>query len=105
LARCKSGTPIIRPVQVCYIQDLLYLNAEAAGGSVHAELLDGEGRVIPGFSPSKSRPLGADDAMQLLACDKDPDGEEVFKRGALRVILYLQHATVYGIRCKLRPNC
>jgi hypothetical protein len=67
--------------------------------------LTSRGRVIPGFSRSESCPLGADDVIHLLACDKEPDPEEVFKRGALRVILYLEHATVYGIRCKLRPNC
>ena len=100
----KSGTLMTRPVQVRYTQDLLYLNAEAAGGSVHAELLDVEGRAIPGFSRSESRPLRADDAMQLLGWEKDPDPEDVFKRGAFRVKLYLENATVYGIRCKLRPN-
>ena len=42
--------------------------------------------------------------MVRLVWDNNVDVEKVLARGAFRLKLYLENATVYGIRCKLRPR-
>jgi len=42
--------------------------------------------------------------MRRLARRPAADPEETFGLRPFRLKLYLEHATVYGIRCKLRPN-
>jgi hypothetical protein len=92
------------PIQVRYTQDYLCLNAQAAAGSITAELLDTEGHIIPKFSRAESKPIHADGTMLQLLWDNNVDINQVLARGAFRLKLYLENATVNGIRCKQRPR-
>ena len=42
----------------------LFVNADARGGELHVEVLDGDGKVIPGFSRSFCQPVTTDGTIQ-----------------------------------------
>ena len=52
-----EGTLTTRPLIRESGDEHFFLNADAEGGSIQAELLDSEGRVIPGFARADSRPV------------------------------------------------
>ncbi len=99
-----SGVLTTQLLTVRYVQDWMYLNAEASGGKVEAELLDPAGRVIPGFSRNECQPVRESGAMLLLRWKDMKALEPVLARGPFRLRLHVERATVYGIQCKLRPK-
>ncbi len=91
------GTLTTHPLRVADARRRLTLNADAAGGSIHAELLTTDGDVIPGFSRDDFQVItgkGADLPLEW-------EGKEVrsaLMKGDVRLRLYLDKATVYGFR-------
>ena len=91
------GTLTTHPLRVADARRGLTLNADAAGGSIRAELLTTDGSVIPGFSRAEFRVItgkGADLPLEW-------EGKEVrsaLMKGDVRLRLYLDKATVYGFR-------
>lgn len=91
------GTLTTHPLRVADARRGLTLNADAANGSIHAELLTPDGEVIPGFSRDDFEVLTAKGADLPLKWN----GQEVRAapmKGNVRLRLYLDRATVYGFR-------
>ena len=75
-----------------------YLNADAEGGAIEAELIDAAGKVVPGFSRHDARPItGKGSELRIFWKGK------LTRMGPVRLKLYLRHATVYGFRAR-RPR-
>ena len=58
LPSLEPGTLVTRPVR--FSGRYLFLNLEAPEGELRAEILDHEGRLIPGFSASECVPVRGD---------------------------------------------
>ena len=74
---------------------VLEVNAQAEGGSVAVELLDANGKVIPGFSRKECIAVTGDQLNHLIRWKNQPTlfpviGEPVKMR------FYLKNATIYG---------
>ncbi|PYV19242.1 MAG: hypothetical protein DMG07_02330 [Acidobacteria bacterium] len=82
----------------------LYLNVDARGGSVQAELLDEAGQPLPGFSRSESQELREDGARQLVRWKGEAVLEPAVRRGPFRVKLHLRAATAYGFEVGAAPK-
>jgi len=76
----------------------LLLNAEAGGGEIRAELLDGQGRPIPGYTREDCRPLTGNGHQQQVVWEGKENLAPVVSQGAFSIRLHLKHATVYGFR-------
>ena len=81
------------PIQLG-IEDF-FLNADAGGGSIQAELLDASGTVLPGFSRRDCRPITTK-GNELRLSLKGPSR----RTGPVRLKLYLTRAMVSGFRCR-----
>ncbi len=95
------GTLTTHPLAVGGSRETLYVSGDASGGSIRAELLDADGKVIPGFSRQESVPISGKGPRLLLRWKGRPSlGDAVLK--PFRLKLYLERARVYGIGCS-RP--
>ena len=95
-----EGKLITHPLRVRDDHSVFYLNAHAGGGVIQAELLDEEGRVLPGFSRQECKAItGAGSELPLVW-----SGQEALKAhlrsGPVRLKLYLRKATAYGFSCR-----
>jgi hypothetical protein len=92
------GTLTTHPLAVGGTREALYLNGDASGGSIHAELLDADGEVIPGFSRQESVPISGRGSQLLIRWKGKPGlGDAVLQ--PFRLKLYLERARVYGLGC------
>jgi hypothetical protein len=74
----------------------LRLNANAAGGEIRVEVLDGEGRVLPGYAKEECRPMtedGVDFAIRWKAQDELPVSSE-----PRRLRFLLTRASLFSFR-------
>lgn len=76
----------------------LLLNAEAEGGEIRAELLDARGQPIAGYTREECRPLTGNGHQQKVAWEGGESLAPVVAQGAFSIRLYLQEATIYGLR-------
>ena len=51
----------------------LFVNANASGGKLTAELLDADGKVLPGFARNECRPVEADGTCQQVSWRRSDD--------------------------------
>jgi hypothetical protein len=75
--------------------DAFFLNADAAGGSIEAELCDAAGSPLRGFSRSEAVPVRSAGPSLPLRWKASPA-----RIGAVRLKLHLREATVYGFQCR-----
>ena len=100
----EEGYLITHPLQIADDRSRFYLLADVAPeGSIAAELLTTDGVVLDGFSRHDSNTIeGQGDALAIRW-----RGEESLKQhlreGPVRLKLYLENATVYGLRAT-RPR-
>ena len=92
------GTLTTHPLAVGGSRETLYVNGDASGGSIRAELLDTDGEVIPGFSRQESLPISGRGPRLLVRWKGKPDLVDAVLR-PFRLKLYLERARVYGIGC------
>lgn len=62
---------LTRPVR--FTGSRLFVNADACGGELRVEAVDGAGRPIPGYAAADCRPITADDVTQPVAWAGGPD--------------------------------
>ena len=99
----QSGTIVTHPLEIRRYQDRLNLIADAEGGAIRAELLNAGGDVIPGCSRDECVEISSNGYLLPIRWESHADLEEIFRAGPVRLKLYLEKATVYGIRA-LRPT-
>lgn len=76
-------------------RDAFFLNANAEGGSIRAEILDAGGQVLAGYTRADSAEiLKAGTSLRLRW------KQETARKGAVRLRLYLNRATVYGFQSR-----
>ena len=100
----NEGTLVTYLLRVRDDRSTFYLNADADGGSIRAELLDVAGKVIPGFSRQDCGDIngkGTDLPIRWKGADAP---REHLRNGPVRLKLYLKKATVYGFRCVRPPR-
>jgi hypothetical protein len=61
-AEDRAGTLTTRPVT--FTGSRLFVNAAPAGGELRVEVLDGDGRLVPGFSLDQCNPVSKDGTLQ-----------------------------------------
>lgn len=74
----------------------LRINANARGGEIRVEVLDGEGRVLPGYAREECRPMTEDSvdfAVRWKARDELPDPSE-----PRRLRFFLTRASLFSFR-------
>lgn len=79
--------------------DKFFLNVDAEGGSVTAELLDDDGNVLAGFARTDCKPIisaGSKIRVEWAGAD---ELEKYLRAGTVRLKLYVEKATVYGFHC------
>lgn len=80
-------------------RDKFFLNLDAEGGSVLAELLNDDGVVLPGFSRADCQPITTSGSRVRIEWEGDEQLESHLHAGTVRLRLHLQKATVYGFHC------
>ena len=87
----------------------LWVNADASGGSLQAEIVDPFERVVPGFGREDCIPLRTDESAYQLRWKGDSQGDEGNKtegleekmvsqaRGGLKVKVYLDRARLFAL--------
>lgn len=73
------------------------LNIEAPEGAVWLEVLDEEGRPLPGLSRSECVPMTGDEVRQTC-CFKSPRGSFMRHTGRIRLRFHLKNARLYSFR-------
>ncbi len=81
-----------------------YINADAGEGSIRAELLDDSGQVLEGFSREDCRPIQGRGSRLPVHWTGQETLKQHLRRGAVRLKLYLDQATVYGFYCRRPPR-
>ena len=80
-------------------RDKFFLNVDAEGGSVRAELLDDDGNVLPGFSRADCQPITTAGSKIRVEWAGAEELEVHLRAGTVRLKLYLEKATAYGFHC------
>ncbi|MCH2373670.1 MAG: hypothetical protein MK538_05775, partial [Planctomycetes bacterium] len=79
--------------------DKFFLNVDAEGGTVRAELLGEDGSILPGFSQADCQPITTAGSKIRVRWTGDEQLENYLRAGTVRLRLYLEKATVYGFHC------
>jgi hypothetical protein len=90
----KTGQVTLKPLDMTGVKSL-ELNADAAGGEVRVEILDGQGRRVRGFTRENAIPLTGDSLRQSLhwqarTITNLPPGSYLLR-------LHLHNATAYAL--------
>lgn len=93
-----SGWLITKPFKLEGSQ--LEVNADAKKGQLAVEMLDGEGRAVPGFSRSESRPLEATDGLRLQLLWGTSATLSSLRGKAIRLKFYLNKAKLYAFQVR-----
>ena len=101
----EGGYLITHPLRVSDDRSRFSLLADVSpGGSITAELLDADGAVIDGFSRQDAEPIeGKGDALEIVWRGAGELSRHLRER-AVRLKLYLEQATVYGLRARRPPR-
>jgi hypothetical protein len=84
-----------------FVGDTLEVNANAAGGSITAEALDLEGKVIEGFSKEDCRPIVSDGIRHRLAW-KGSDDCHLIQARPIRLRFHMEKAKLYSFTPRIR---
>jgi len=98
-----NGTLLTRPLLAKRADPSLFLNAEAEGGKIVVEILDEDGKTLPGFSRVDCQPVTENGALVEVKWNGQENLAPAVARGAFRIRLHLRDATVYGFRV-IRPK-
>ena len=106
LRAAGEGTIVTQPLRLFYDDNdrAICLIADAAGGSIQAEVLDAKGGVISGFSRELSRPVTGKGSLLALEWNTKTPPNQAFRKGPIRLKLYLNKATVYGLGARRLPR-
>jgi len=85
-----EGSLLTRPLMAA--ANALYVNADASKGELTAEILDAEGRTIPGFSRADCRPMRSNSVRQRITWT----GAASFAGKPVRVKFHLRQASLYS---------
>ena len=99
-----EGTLTTHLLRVNSARSVFYLDADARGGAIRAELIDAAGQVVPGFSRTDSAEVAGDGTRQLLRWRETASLTDVIRKGPVRLKLYLRAATVYGFEAGSPPR-
>jgi hypothetical protein len=91
----EEGTLVTRPLVRELGTEDFFLNADASGGSIQAELLDSSGTVLKDFSRQDCKPITTKGSELRITWKGRPE-----RVGPVRLKLYITRATVYGFKCK-----
>jgi hypothetical protein len=80
--------------------DTLQVNVDASGGRFYAEVLDADGKAIPGFGAKQAQFY--DDVDELLCQPKWNSGHHLaeLKGKTVRLRFHLRHAKLYAFQVK-----
>ena len=78
----------------------LELNADAAAGQITVEILDEEGRPLPGFSAKEFEPLKANDGLRLQPRWKGFENLSSLKGKTVRLKISLEKARLYAFQVR-----
>lgn len=90
-----DGTGILTTEKVAFSGKYLYVNANASGGSLKAELLDANGKVIPGYSVNDCVALTEDSTKTKLSFGEGKDLSAFAGKG-VKLRFYLENAELYS---------
>ena len=95
-AGAQEGTLLAGPWR--QLPHRLYLNADAAGGSIEVEFVDGYERPLPGLGRAACIALGANGKNQEVKWRNDPRPDEVEGdyQGGVMARIYLRNAKLYS---------
>ena len=96
-AGAEEGQALTKPMAFVEWEDLL-VNADAAGGSIEAELLTPFGQVVAGYSRGDCIPVTSDGKDQILTWKGSGKMADLLAqhRGGLCIRLYLKNAKLYS---------
>ncbi|MSQ95514.1 MAG: hypothetical protein EXR98_13275 [Gemmataceae bacterium] len=95
----NEGTLTTRPLM--FLGDTLVVNANAAGGSLRVEALDGEGKPIPGFQAADCQPITSDGIRHVVTWKKNPDCHLLQAR-PIKLRFHLNNAKLYSFEPGIR---
>ena len=90
-----DGTGTLLTENISFSGKYLYVNANAEGGSVKAELLDEQGNVIPGYSVNDCVAVTEDTTKTMLSFGAGKDLSQ-FAAKNVRIRFYLENAQLYS---------
>jgi len=93
-AKDKPGTVVTKPFKL--VGDKLQINVDAKVGWVQVELLDGNGKAIPGFSGKAAEQHNGADELRLTPQWKSSGDLSSLKGKTVRLKLTLQNAKLYA---------
>ena len=96
-AGAEEGQALTKPMAFAEWEDFL-VNADAAGGSIEAELLTPFGQVVEGYSRGDCIPVTSDGKDQILTWKGSGKMADLLSqhRGGLCIRLYLKNAKLYS---------
>ncbi|MBI1915689.1 MAG: hypothetical protein HYS12_13300 [Planctomycetes bacterium] len=97
----REGTLTTRPL--VFLGDTLVVNANATGGSLAVEALDGEGKPIPGFGATDCKPITSDGIRHVVTWKGNPDCHLLQAR-AIKLRFHLKNARLYSFEPTTRHN-
>jgi hypothetical protein len=89
----KEGTLTTRPL--VFLGDTLVVNANAAGGSLLVEALDGEGKAIPRFGAEDCKPITSDGVRHVISWKNGTDCHLLQAR-PIKLRFHLKNAKLYA---------
>lgn len=95
----QVGTMTTKPF--VFIGDTLEVNANAAGGSIAVEALDGNGEVIDGFSKNDCQPITSDSVRHVLSWNGSEDCHLIQAR-PIQLRFTLTKARLYSFTPRIR---
>jgi hypothetical protein len=98
-----SGVITTQPILVSHARNSFHINADAESGSIEVELLNREGKIIPGFSRKDCEPIRASGIKLPVKWKGEAGLRGHLLAGPMQLRIYLQGATIYGLGCAERP--
>ena len=100
-AKSKPGTITTKPFKL--EGDTLQVNVDATDGRFYAEILDADGKPIPGFTVNEARIFGGVDQLRLEPWWKGQKDLSSLEGKTIRLKFYLYNAKIYAFQ--ILPGC
>jgi hypothetical protein len=97
-AKDELGTITTKPFKL--EGDTLQVNVDAGDGRFYAEILDADGKPIPGFTVNEARIFGGVDQLRLEPWWKEQKDLSSLKGKTIRLKFYLYNAKLYEFQIK-----
>jgi hypothetical protein len=89
----RTGTLTTRPVQ--FSGSRLFVNVDSVAGDLFVEVLDKDGRVLPGFSKEDALPVRIDNTLQMIRWKKGADLSSLAGK-PVRFRFHLREGSLYS---------